>query len=215
MTRTKKLDRRIARTRRALRSALMELILEGGYDQITIRDLTERADIGYATFFRHYKNKDDLLTQNLASIMQEVNDKMNPETSHYERSLAAYSVLDRNRDALMVGLSLPRDHPAMKPLWEQVFCMVTNLYLARDESVIPLKVSVNHIIRSVSELVRWWITEGQAYSPEQMARMQSELIITVTELVAVVPRDAEQKEKPDAQRDREINSIDAPPRIPS
>ena len=215
MTQTKKLDRRIARTRRALSKALMELILEGGYDQITIRDLTERADIGYATFFRHYKNKDDLLTQYLGSVLQEVNDEMNPETSHYEQSLAAYSVLNRNRDALMVGLSLPRDHPAMKPLWDKVFGMVTDLYLPRDESVIPLQVSVNHIIRSVSELVRWWITEGQAYSPEQMARMQSELIITVTELVAVVPRDAEHKENPGDQRDREINSIDAPPNIPS
>ena len=69
--------------------------------------------------------------------------------------------------------------------------IVTDLYLARDESVIPLKVSVNHIIQSVAEMVRWWLTEGQEYSPEQMARMQNELIVTVTEQVAVVPRDAQ------------------------
>jgi len=209
----KKLDRRIVRTRRALSAALIELILELGYDQISIRDLTKRADIGYATFYRHYKSKDELLTHYLGTIMLEVENEIRPEMSHYEHSLAVFSVLGKYKDAILIGLSLPRDHQAMKPLWNKVFDIVTDLYLARDETVIPLKVSVNHIIRSVSELIRWWLTEGQAYSPEQMAKMQTELITTVTEQVSVVPRYAEHKENPASQREREINATDAPPRI--
>ncbi len=211
----KKLDRRIARTRRMLGSALIELILELGYDQISIRDLTERADVGYATFYRHYKSKDELLARHLGAILSEVENEIKPEMSHYCQSLAMFSILGKHKDAVLVGLNLPRDHPAVKRLWHRVFDMVSTLYWARDERNIPLKVSVNHMVNSVLELIRWWINDGQAYSPEQMAKIQSELIFKVTEQVALVPRDAKHKEKPTSQREREINATDAPPRIPS
>ncbi|NCF69861.1 MAG: TetR/AcrR family transcriptional regulator, partial [Chloroflexi bacterium] len=45
-------DRRIRRTRRLLEAALLDLVDEQPYPSITIRDITDRADIGYATFFR-------------------------------------------------------------------------------------------------------------------------------------------------------------------
>ena len=215
MAKAKKLDRRIARTRRALGNAIIELALESGYDKISIRDLTERADIGYATFYRHYKSKDELLTSYLGGILLEASNELKPEKSHYEQHVEIFNVLAKYKDAVLIGLSLPRDHQALKPLWQMVNDIVTDLYLARDESVIPLKVSVNHIIQSGAEMVRWWLTEGQDYSPEQMARMQSELIITVTEQVALVPRDSENKDDAASQREREINATDAPPRIPN
>lgn len=215
MAQAKKLDRRVARTRRALGNAIIELALESGYDKISIRDLTEHADIGYATFYRHYKSKDELLTSYLSAILHDIALEINPDKSHYEQYVEVFNKLARFKDAVLIGLSLPREHPAMKPLWRKVFDMVSDLYLARDESVIPLEVSVNHIIRSVSEMIRWWLTEGQAYSPEQMATMKSELIVTVTEQVAVVPRDAENKEDASSQREREMNATDAPPRIPN
>lgn len=44
-------DRRIRRTRRALANALIELATNRPYKSITIRDITDKADIGYATFF--------------------------------------------------------------------------------------------------------------------------------------------------------------------
>jgi AcrR family transcriptional regulator len=54
-------DRRSQRTRRALVTALMALILEKSYRRISIREILERADVGRSTFYAHYKNKDDLL----------------------------------------------------------------------------------------------------------------------------------------------------------
>ena len=48
---TDKVDRRIKRTQKLLQEALIELTLEKGFDDVTIRDITERADVGYTTFF--------------------------------------------------------------------------------------------------------------------------------------------------------------------
>jgi AcrR family transcriptional regulator len=55
-------DRRIRRTRAALRQALIGLVLERGYDAVTIRDVVDRANVGRSTFYAHYPSKEDLLT---------------------------------------------------------------------------------------------------------------------------------------------------------
>ena len=47
-------DRRIKRTRNALNQALAELVTEKAYDEITIQEIADRADIGHRTFYRHY-----------------------------------------------------------------------------------------------------------------------------------------------------------------
>lgn len=54
-------DRRVVRTRQLLRDALVSLILERGYDEVTVQDVLDRANLGRSTFYAHYRNKDDLL----------------------------------------------------------------------------------------------------------------------------------------------------------
>ena len=55
------LDARIVRTREALRQAMVDLAAESSLDTITVRAIAARAGIGYATFFRHYADKEALL----------------------------------------------------------------------------------------------------------------------------------------------------------
>ncbi|MET9214601.1 MULTISPECIES: TetR/AcrR family transcriptional regulator [unclassified Nocardia] len=54
-------DRRVRRTRDNLHRALIELMIERGYDRVTVSDVIERADVGRSTFYAHYRDKDDLL----------------------------------------------------------------------------------------------------------------------------------------------------------
>ena len=54
-------DRRVVKTKRALRSAFLELMEECGYDGFTINELCERADINRGTFYNHYRDKDAVL----------------------------------------------------------------------------------------------------------------------------------------------------------
>ena len=55
-------DRRIARSKRALRTALIELMEERGLDGLSVNDLCARADLNRGTFYNHFHDKDDLLT---------------------------------------------------------------------------------------------------------------------------------------------------------
>jgi AcrR family transcriptional regulator len=64
----KPVDRRIQRTRNALREALMALMVERGWDAIDVQALCDRADIGRSTFYQHFANKEELLKQNFAGL---------------------------------------------------------------------------------------------------------------------------------------------------
>src|SRR5215207_641043 len=65
-----KVDRRIERTDQLLKNALVALILEKGYESVTIKEITERANVAYVTFFRHYKEKDELLVKMLEEVVK-------------------------------------------------------------------------------------------------------------------------------------------------
>ncbi|WP_431209587.1 TetR/AcrR family transcriptional regulator [Puia sp. P3] len=58
-------DRRTKRTKTALAEALKHLILEKGYDAITIQDIIDKANTGRSTFYAHYEGKDQLLVGNI------------------------------------------------------------------------------------------------------------------------------------------------------
>src|ERR1041385_2364465 len=73
-----KMDRRKVRTRQMLRDALIALILEKGYDTTTVEDITNRANLGRATFYLHYRDKDELLLHTLEATFDELVKNLKP-----------------------------------------------------------------------------------------------------------------------------------------
>jgi AcrR family transcriptional regulator len=67
-----KIDRRKARTRQLLRDALMALIVEKGYEAISIQDIVDRANVARPTFYLHFKDKEELLFTSLVEIYEEL-----------------------------------------------------------------------------------------------------------------------------------------------
>jgi len=61
-------DRRVRRTHDALRAALLELILEHGFEATTVLQITERANVGRSTFYAHYADKEDLLQGSIEGL---------------------------------------------------------------------------------------------------------------------------------------------------
>lgn len=70
--RERRVDRRTARTRRALHEALISLILRKGYEAITIQEIIDEADVGRATFYAHYAGKQDLLRSGFEALRAEL-----------------------------------------------------------------------------------------------------------------------------------------------
>ncbi len=68
----KQIDRRILRTKRLIRDALSELMIEKGFDGVTVSDLTTKADINRGTFYIHYQDKYDLLEQSENELLERI-----------------------------------------------------------------------------------------------------------------------------------------------
>ncbi|MFL6536943.1 MAG: TetR/AcrR family transcriptional regulator [Chthoniobacterales bacterium] len=54
-------DQRVRRTRDRLGDAMMALLVEKGFDHITVQDILDRAGVSRSTFYTHYRDKNDLL----------------------------------------------------------------------------------------------------------------------------------------------------------
>jgi hypothetical protein len=58
-------DRRIQKTKKYLAEALVQLIAEKGYEEVTIQDIIDKANVGRSTFYAHYESKEQLLLNNI------------------------------------------------------------------------------------------------------------------------------------------------------
>ena len=65
-------DRRVRRTRSALRDALVDLIVERGWDGFSVQDLCVRADVGRSTFYLHFADKEEVLAGGFADLGKEL-----------------------------------------------------------------------------------------------------------------------------------------------
>src|SRR4051812_42994200 len=66
-----RLDRRQRKTRSALDAALLRLIAQRPYPSITVEDIVTAADCARATFYAHYRDKDDLLAAAYQALMDD------------------------------------------------------------------------------------------------------------------------------------------------
>lgn len=63
-------DRRVVRTKAVIRDALTALIEEKGFEALTVKDITARANINRGTFYLHYRDKYDLLEQSEQELIE-------------------------------------------------------------------------------------------------------------------------------------------------
>lgn len=75
-------DRRILKTKRAIQQAFVEMLLETGFEPITVKAIAARANIGRKTFYLHFTDKYDLLDaivnfqlEELAALCEEKKEK--------------------------------------------------------------------------------------------------------------------------------------------
>jgi AcrR family transcriptional regulator len=72
---TRKTDRRVGRTQQLLRQALLSLIREKGFETLTVQEIIDRANVGRATFYTHFENKDDLLVSGFDELRASLRDR--------------------------------------------------------------------------------------------------------------------------------------------
>lgn len=175
-----KTDRRIKRTQKLLQEALVSLTLEKGYDSVTIRQITERADVGYATFFRHYSDKDALLADVLVAMKDEFIGLLQPHstaTDPERTGVLIFEYVYNNADLCRVLLNSTETMALLRPLQEMGMKENQELFDNVSADSIPPEVAIYHMMTSLMMMIRWWLENDMPYPPVRMGQIAAELII--------------------------------------
>lgn len=85
-------DRRIQKTQKLLRAALVSLIHEKTYDSIVINEILDRANVGRSTFYMHFRDKDELLVSAIYDMLHSVHTAVPPPSAKPYEQIISFSL---------------------------------------------------------------------------------------------------------------------------
>lgn len=166
------LDRRVRKSRQALRAALQDLLLEKPIEQIAMQEIAKRADVAYTTFFRNYADKDALL-EDLAK-------------SQIDRLLDLALPLFKARDSSASTLRLCRYVAEHAQIWtalltggasaqvRQLFIQQTNAHADQwpaQPGWLPASFGTTVLCNLTFDVLALWLGKEPERSPEEIAGM--------------------------------------------
>lgn len=93
----RKADRRSEKTRQRLRETLLALIVERGYEKLTVRHILNRAEIGRATFYEHFRHNEDLLGSGIEQLRAHLCERDRAMEERLGFGLALFDHVDSHR----------------------------------------------------------------------------------------------------------------------
>ncbi|MFN8529559.1 MAG: TetR/AcrR family transcriptional regulator [Anaerolineae bacterium] len=185
---SEKLDRRIVRTRRMLRDALLTLIVEtGSYDHLTIDAITTRADVRRATFYLHYGSINDLLLDALSERFDQLAAEVEPLTrkdfvggkTQVESFLVMFRHADEHRTLYRILFSSGSAAVITRRIRDYIaaICLRGLAQLPPERLTIPADVLAHSIAGLEMSLIGWWLETDSAYTPEAMAGYAHRLLL--------------------------------------
>lgn len=173
----KSMDRRQRKTREAIFKALIGLLSERDFAQITVGQIIEQADVGRATFYAHFETKDDLLKELCKELFCHLFDAMDGHAHRHIFDCEApdsvflhlFQHLQRNDNNILQLLSSQNNELFLQYFKSNLNLLIENqlpLFAARKSETLPDSFWVGHIAATFVETVRWWIENGMEQSPE-------------------------------------------------
>lgn len=183
-----KTDPRVRRTRRMLRDALVSLILKKDFSSISIKEITEKADVAYITFFRHYDSMDELLMEVLEDGLKELMTRIETLASQSDTSALEaegkfiFEYVGEQSELFRILFKSQSISRIRKKI-------IRNIALVFQKSCMPLtklnnqttiEITSNHIATSLLSLIEWWLENKMTPSAKEMGKVYKSLIIDST-----------------------------------
>jgi AcrR family transcriptional regulator len=176
------IDRRVARTRRTLHEALIRLILRRGYDALTVQEIIDEADVGRATFYAHYRGKDDLLRGGFERLRGELKAaRLEARRSKKGRplpiSLAMFEHACAYRDVYRAMLGGQGSIIAINEIRRVLAEMVKeDLSEVGDDIAVPRELMLQFVVDTFLTALRWCLERRPKLAPSQINDMFRHLV---------------------------------------
>ena len=182
----KKEDRRVRRTRKILTQALTELLQRKQVNEITVKELTDLADMNRGTFYLYYKDIYDMLEKIQDEMFEKLDtifalrgdEKVTEQTKPILLDL--YRFIGENQEMCRVLLSPNGDMSFLHRLNEVLREKCLHMYLgagpAANEEDFDYRYSF--VVYGCAGIIRAWVGRNCPESPEQMAELTNHLIVS-------------------------------------
>ena len=172
-------DRRIQKTQALLHEALGSLIREKPYDEIVVKEILDRANVGRSTFYMHYRDKDELLASGIHEMLRAVHAaEIAPSGKKDERiirfSRALFEHIHRHRQAGTAGMgtrgrAIIHEH-LRKVLAEQIANDLGKIFHSRRRTLgqVPLDLLVQYIASTFVLVLNWWVDSNSQLRPKEV-----------------------------------------------
>lgn len=175
---TRKPDRRVERTRSQLHEALLALVVERGYDSITVQDILDRANIGRSTFYLHFRDKDELLLSGMEPLREAlariVKARSGERPGEYLSFMPAFfSHAEFYREAYK-ALAGPTRIIAEQTIYAMLNELIYEDLKGRPRagiSGLPLEAVISCVSGAVMGIVAWWIEQKPSPPPDEVNRI--------------------------------------------
>jgi AcrR family transcriptional regulator len=175
-------ERRRLRTRNLLIQTTLQLVLEQGYESITIQEITDRADLGRGTFYIHFKDKEEVIWTAFRELFEELEQEAHRQLDRNLPQVEYFGLLnifrhaDKNRDLYRVMLG--GQGSAILTARVQDFLAEVFLYDIRNAPQspevnfnLPEEIEAQLLTGVISRLLYWWLETPNGYTAEHMAAM--------------------------------------------
>jgi AcrR family transcriptional regulator len=173
-------DARVVRTREALRQAMTALAGERPLEAITVRAIAARAGVGYATFFRHYTDKDALLAEVTELLISEFLQQVRPLLRQHDRPAAARTLCQYVLDHLAIHKALyaggAGDTVRAEMLRQSIAVFAKTRKFAPDSPLDEL--ILFHFVSAILNLIAWWLRNLDKVDADSMAEIIERTVLT-------------------------------------
>jgi AcrR family transcriptional regulator len=168
-----KMDRRVLRTRDTLGNALVELMQEKVFDDITVQDVLDRAGVGRSTFYAHYRDKDDLFLSDVEDFLEMMATLLTRHGVRVERVAPVAELFGHIAEVreFVAALAASGKMQDVLELGQGFFArsIEERLLLAGVEmDAAELKANAHALAGALFSLLDWWVDHGMTESPEAM-----------------------------------------------
>jgi AcrR family transcriptional regulator len=166
-------DRRILKTQEALKTAVIELMSEKNFDDITIKDIADRANVSRGTIYLHYADKYDLLDKLIQEHINEMREicESTFEMDYKDANLPWFEYLERNYlffSTMLASKGAPYFRSRFLEFLIEEFKDEVDTTKGKNQGLSE-GVILQFIVSSYVGVVEWWITNGMPYPPHIMA----------------------------------------------
>ena len=190
MSNLKKEDLRTKRTRKMILEAFIVLVEEKGYEHVTVSDIASKAMINRATFYAHFKDKQDVYDYIFEKAVGKFVMVLAPVQLGNTNQLQVYAIeqiltqifekIQDNREFFKIVLNANGNEQLRKQLSQLLRSTYANIFeqveIREKEFIVPIDFIIEYMSATFMASLHWWINQDSRFTPKQMAQLLIKLV---------------------------------------